>query len=173
MPANMYGAGDDCELENSHVLPAFIRKMHEARRRSDDQVTVWGTGMPRRESLFNDDMADACVHLMQLIERGGLGALSAALQAGPPLVSIGCGEDLTIRELAQTVVDVVKSEGCLTFDSSKPDGTPRKLLDVSRMSRLGWSAKTPLREGLCLAYADFPARRASATEMRQALGAAP
>ena len=142
MPTNLYGPNDNYDLATSHVLPALIRKAHEARLRGDAQCTVWGSGTPRREFLYVDDLADACVHLM---ERGYDG----------PLVNIGTGEDVTIRELAETVMQVVGFEGRIAYDRSKPDGTPRKLLDVSRLAALGWRARTGLREGISRAYADF------------------
>ncbi len=143
MPTNLYGPNDNYDLASSHVLPALIRKAHEARLRGDHEYLVWGSGTPRREFLYVDDLADACVHLM---ERGYDG----------PLVNIGSGEDVTIRELAETVMDVVGFKGSISFDSSKPDGTPRKLLDVSRLTGLGWSARTKLRDGIRLAYESAP-----------------
>lgn len=143
MPTNLYGPNDNYDLQNSHVLPALIRKAHEAKLRGDGELQVWGSGTPRREFLYVDDLADACVHLMK---QGYAG----------PLVNIGCGEDVSIRELAQTVMDVVGFEGQIVFDASKPDGTPRKLLDVSRLAALGWRASTPLREGIAKAYARAP-----------------
>ena len=143
MPTNLYGPNDNYDLASSHVLPALIRKAHEARLRGDHEYVVWGSGTPRREFLYVDDLADACVHLM---ERGYDG----------PLVNIGSGEDVTIRELAETVMDVVGFKGSISFDRSKPDGTPRKLLDVSRLTGLGWSARTKLRDGIRLAYESAP-----------------
>jgi len=152
MPTNLYGPGDNYDLASSHVLPALIRKMHEAKIRGDKAVTLWGTGSPRREFLSSDDMADASVHLMLLPEA----QFAELLQEDePPLVNIGCGVDLTIREVAEVVAQTVGFTGQLNFDASKPDGTPRKLLDVSRMTRLGWKARTPLSEGLAVAYAAF------------------
>lgn len=145
MPTNLYGPNDNYDLANSHVLPALLRKAHEAKLRGDREYVVWGSGAPRREFLYVDDLADACVHLM----RTGYGG---------PLVNIGCGEDVTIRELAQTVMDVVGFEGGIIFDASKPDGTPRKLLDVSRLTALGWRATTALRQGIAQAYASAPFR---------------
>ena len=142
MPTNLYGPNDNYDLASSHVLPALIRKAHEAKLRGDGDCVVWGTGTPRREFLHVDDLADACVHLMQ---RGYDG----------PLVNIGTGEDVTIRELAETVMQVVGFNGRIVFDSSKPDGTPQKLLDVSRVAALGWRARTGLREGILRSYADF------------------
>jgi GDP-L-fucose synthase len=154
MPTNLYGPGDNYDLQTSHVLPALIRKMHEANARGDRQVVVWGTGTPRRELLFSDDMADACILLMRMPERD-FGALCTNW---PPLINIGSGEDQTIRELAEAVADVVGFRGALRFDPSKPDGTPRKLLDVSRARKLGWSPAHSLREGIGMAYADFRQR---------------
>ena len=143
MPTNLYGPNDNYDLATSHVLPALIRKAHEAKQRGDAELVVWGSGTPRREFLYVDDLADACVHLMQQGYDG-------------PLVNIGCGEDVTICDLAQTVMDVVGCKAKITFDASKPDGTPRKLLDVSRLAALGWRARTPLREGIARAYAAAP-----------------
>jgi GDP-L-fucose synthase len=146
MPTNLYGPNDNYDLTTSHVLPALIRKAHEAKQRGDDTLTVWGTGTPRREFLYVDDLADACVHLM----RSGYDG---------PLVNIGCGEDVSIGEVAQIVMDVVGFKGRIVFDTTKPDGTPRKLLDVSRLAALGWRASTPLREGIAKAYAAAPLPR--------------
>lgn len=145
MPTNLYGPGDNYDLETSHVLPALIRKCHEAKMRGDAEFVVWGTGTPKREFLFSDDLADACVFLMERYDASDLGEF----------VNIGTGIDLSISELAQIVVDVVGFEGRIVFDVDKPDGTPRKLLDVSRMTELGWTAKTPLRQGVRLAYRDY------------------
>ncbi len=152
MPTNLYGPGDNYDLENSHVLPALIRKIHEAKQRGDKEVTVWGTGAPRREFLYSDDMADACLYLMNLPERQ---AADLFAQDRPPLVNIGCGADLTIRELAELVKRVVGFDGELVFDTAKPDGAPRKLLDVGRMAGLGWSATVPLEKGIKQAYAAY------------------
>jgi GDP-L-fucose synthase len=145
MPTNLYGPGDNYDLQNSHVLPALIRKMHEAKQRGDGEVIVWGTGTPRREFLYSDDMADACVMLMCLPDEQ-FDQLLAEYQ--PPLINVGCGEDVTIRELAETVAKVVGFEGKLVFDTTKPDGTPRKLLDVSRMFGLGWRPKVSIEAGI-------------------------
>jgi len=145
MPTNLYGPNDNYDLASSHVLPALIRKTHEARQRGEAELVVWGSGRPRREFLYVDDLADACVHLM----RGGYDG---------PLLNIGTGEDITILELAETVRRVVGFEGRIVFDASKPDGTPRKLLDVSRLAQLGFRARTSLEEGIRLAYADFCTR---------------
>jgi GDP-L-fucose synthase len=143
MPTNLYGPNDNYDLATSHVLPALLRKAHEAKQRGDAELVVWGSGTPRREFLYVDDLADACVHLMQQGYDG-------------PLVNIGCGQDVTIRELAETVMEVVGCKAKITFDASKPDGTPRKLLDVSRLAKLGWVARTPLRKGIAHAYAAAP-----------------
>lgn len=145
MPTNLYGPNDNYDLNNSHVLPALIRKAHEAKQRGDKELVVWGTGTPRREFLYVDDLADACVHLM---ETG----------AEDVLTNIGVGDDVTIRELAELVTQVVGFQGELVFDTSKPDGTPRKLMDVSLLASRGWRALTGLREGIALAYADFLSR---------------
>ena len=151
MPTNLYGPGDNYDLQTSHVLPALIRKAHEAKRRGDSTLVVWGTGSPRREFLHSDDMADACVALLKLDEA----RFKAALAAYPPLVNIGSGADLTIRELAELVADVVGFKGMLQFDASKPDGTPRKLLHTGKLEALGWRSQIPLRQGIELAYADY------------------
>lgn len=154
MPTNLYGPGDNYDLQTSHVLPALIRKAHEAKQRGDKELPVWGTGKPRREFLYSDDMAQACVSLLELDDA----RFGAALGTYPPLVNVGSGTDLTIRELAELVARVVGFEGTLKFDASKPDGTPRKLLDVSRMKRLGWSSRIGMEEGVGLAYRDFLSR---------------
>jgi GDP-L-fucose synthase len=143
MPTNLYGPNDNYDLDSSHVLPALLRKVHEARERNDTEVTVWGTGLPRREFLYVDDLADACVFLMERDYNG-------------PLLNIGTGADVTIRELAETIMRIVGYRGNMRFDTSKPDGTPRKLLDVSRMSELGWRATTALEDGIQRTYASAP-----------------
>jgi GDP-L-fucose synthase len=161
MPTNLYGPGDTYHPENSHVIPAMIRRFHEAKAAGAESVTIWGTGTPRREFLYSEDMADGCVHLMNLPDADFLPLLGQDRNDGlAPLVNIGVGHDLTIRELAQTVKAVVGFQGALKFDPSKPDGTPRKLLDVSRMSGLGWTATTGLEDGLRAAYRDFISREA-------------
>nr|MBP6613309.1 GDP-L-fucose synthase [Aquabacterium sp.] len=147
MPTNLYGINDNYDLNNSHVLPALIRKTHEAKVRGDRELVVWGTGTPMREFLYADDLADACAYLMEQDYNG-------------PLVNIGTGTDVTIRELAETVTRVLGFSGTLTFDSSKPDGTPRKLMNVSRLTQLGWRASTSLEDGIRLAYQDFLTRHA-------------
>ena len=143
MPTNLYGPEDNYDLAGSHVLPALIRKTHEAKQASADEITVWGSGSPRREFLYVDDLADACVFLMERDE-------------APALINIGVGSDLTIAELARLVMDVVGFEGRVVYDRSKPDGTPRKLLDVGRLASLGWKAPTDLRSGIAAAYAASP-----------------
>lgn len=159
MPTNLYGPGDNYDLSNSHVIPALIRKFHEAKVHGEQQVVVWGTGSPKREFLYSEDMADACVYLMNLPDDsyckllGSDETLSGKFE--PPLVNIGVGEDVTIGELAALVKDAVKFNGEIVFDTSKQDGPPRKLLDVSRLSAIGWSAPTSLQAGLEKAYADF------------------
>lgn len=145
MPTNLYGEVDNYDLQTSHVIPALIRKMHEAKTRGDKQAVVWGTGSPRREFLCSDDMADACVFLMEHRDASDVGEF----------VNIGAGTDLTIRELAELIADVVGFQGSLVFDTSKPDGTPQKLLDVSRLTSLGWRPKTELKEGIRMAYEGF------------------
>lgn len=145
MPTNLYGPNDNYDLANSHVLPALLRKAHEAKLRGDTECVVWGTGTPRREFLYVDDLADACVFLM---EQGYTGSL----------LNVGTGEDVTIRGLAETVMETVGFTGRIVFDSSKPDGTPRKLLDVSRLAGLGWRATTSLRDGIRKAYDSAPFR---------------
>jgi GDP-L-fucose synthase len=159
MPTNLYGPGDNYHPENSHVIPALIRRFHEARIADRPGVTVWGSGNPHREFLYSDDMADACLHLMNLPDAEFdtlLGRDEAAIGVfQPPLINIGTGEDLTIRELARTIARVVGYRGEIEFDTGKPDGPPRKLLDVSQINALGWRATTPLEQGLRQAYADF------------------
>ncbi|MEW8439924.1 MAG: GDP-L-fucose synthase [Candidatus Thiodiazotropha taylori] len=142
MPTNLYGPNDNFDLESSHVLPALIRKFHEAKERGDENVTVWGTGKPRREFLYVDDMADACIYVMNK-------------EGFTDMVNIGVGEDITIGDLAWLVGEVVGFDGNLIFDKNKPDGTPQKLLDVTRLSSLGWQAQTSLKEGIQLTYQWF------------------
>lgn len=145
MPTNLFGPGDNYDPITSHVVPALIRKMHEAKLQGLPQVSIWGTGTPRRELLYSDDLADACVYLMER---------SSAKEIGE-VINIGVGEELTIRDLAGQIAEVVGYGGALTFDTSRPDGTPRKLLDSQRLRKLGWAPKTSLRRGLELTYADF------------------
>lgn len=150
MPTNLYGPGDNFDLQNSHVLPALIRRFHEAKTRGDGEVTVWGTGTPRREFLHADDLASAVVRLMQTYDSG-------------ELINIGSGSDVTIRELAELVARIVGFEGQIAFDASKPDGTPRKLLDVSRLAALGWQPRISLEEGIRSTYQWFLANEANAS----------
>jgi len=142
MPTNLYGPGDNFDLQESHVLPALIRKFHEAKHRNDKSVEIWGTGSPRREFLHVDDLADAVLYLLQNYD-------------AEPIVNIGWGEDLTICELAEVVMSAIGYSGALIFDHSKPDGTPRKLLDVSRLHSLGWRPRISLRAGIASTYAWF------------------
>jgi GDP-L-fucose synthase len=146
MPTNLYGVGDNYHPQNSHVLPALIRRFHEAKERGDSEVVVWGTGTPRREFLYADDLADACLFLMEQYN-------------DKSLVNIGTGEDLSIAALAQLVKEAVGFEGRLSFDATKPDGTLRKLLDVSKLHSMGWKHSIKLKEGIALAYADFLAKQ--------------
>ncbi|MDO9009785.1 MAG: GDP-L-fucose synthase [Thiobacillus sp.] len=156
MPTNLYGPGDNYHPENSHVIPALIRRFHEAKLANAPSVTVWGSGTPKREFLYSEDMADACVYLMNLPDDKFVPLLGQDRNDGlPPLMNIGVGHDLSIRELAETVKDVVGFEGTLEFDASKPDGTPRKLMDVARLNAMGWKATTDMRSGLATAYQDF------------------
>ncbi len=156
MPTNLYGPGDNYHPENSHVIPALIRKFHEAKVNQSPTVSVWGTGTPRREFLYSEDMADACVYLMNLPDAQFVPLLGQDRNDGlAPLVNIGVGHDLTIRELAETVKNVVGYQGAIEFDTSKPDGTPRKLMDVGRLNAMGWRASTPMERGLAAAYSDF------------------
>ncbi|MCM2397198.1 GDP-L-fucose synthase [Rhizobium sp. S95] len=149
MPTNLYGPNDNYDLNNSHVLPALIRKAHEAKLRGDSQLVVWGSGRPMREFLYVDDMADACVFLME-----------TGIDEGP--LNIGTGEDVTVRQLAETVMEVVGFGGEIVYDGSKPDGTPRKLLSVEKMKSYGWTAQTSLKAGIALTYADFLAQHTDA-----------
>jgi GDP-L-fucose synthase len=151
MPTNLYGPGDNYDLQTSHVLPALIRKAHEAKVRGEDRLVVWGTGKPRREFLYSDDMADACVALLRVGEE----RFRAMIDTHPPLVNVGSGTDVTVRELAELVSRIVEFKGALEFDASKPDGTPRKLLDASRIAGLGWIPRVPMAGGIALAYRDF------------------
>jgi GDP-L-fucose synthase len=159
MPTNLYGPGDNYHPTNSHVIPALIRRFHEAKLRGDSVVTVWGTGTPRREFLYSDDMADACVFLMNLPDDRYTSLLgsdeSVTGRFEPPLVNIGVGHDVTIAELAGLVQQAVGYTGQITFDPTRPDGTPRKLLDVGRINAHGWEASTRLQTGLAVAYREF------------------
>ena len=149
MPTNLYGPGDNFDLQNSHVLPALIRRFHEAKMRGDASVTVWGSGAPRREFLHVDDLADAVLHLLNTYDE-------------EPIVNIGWGEDVTIRELAELVLSVIGYRGRLDFDPTKPDGTPRKLLDVTRLTQLGWQPNIPLKHGIERTYEWFKEHSADA-----------
>jgi GDP-L-fucose synthase len=153
MPTNLYGPGDNYDLNNSHVIPALIRKITEAHQDGHGSVTVWGTGTPRREFLYSEDMADACLFLLNLPDEQFEPLTDS--QQEPPLINVGWGKDVSIRELAAMIADVVGFKGTIAFDASKPDGTPRKLLDVSRLTRLGWKPSVSLRQGLELAYGAF------------------
>ena len=142
MPTNLYGLNDNYHPENSHVLPALIRKFHEAKISGQNQVVIWGSGTPRREFLFADDLAEGCLFLMNQYD-------------GREFVNIGVGEDISIKELAELTAKIIGFDGELAFDSSRPDGTPRKLMDVTRMHELGWRHKTSLNDGIKIAYQDF------------------
>lgn len=148
MPTNLYGYNDNYHPQNSHVLPALIRRFHEAKENNAPTVTIWGTGSPRREFLFADDLADACYYLMQNYNE-------------PGLVNIGTGEDITIADLARLVGKIVGYEGTIDFDTTKPDGTPRKLMDVNKLNNMGWKYTTALEDGIRLAYEDFIQRYAT------------
>jgi GDP-L-fucose synthase len=145
MPTNLYGPNDNYDLNTSHVIPALIRKFHEAKLNNEPEVIAWGTGMPRREFLHVDDMADACVYLMENYNAPDIGEF----------VNIGVGEDLTIKELAEMIKEVVGFKGKIVYDSSKPDGTPQKLLDVTKLHRLGWKARIPLKDGIKKVYQEY------------------
>jgi GDP-L-fucose synthase len=159
MPTNLFGPQDHYDLQNSHALPALIRKAHEAKMRGERELVIWGTGKPKREFMYSDDMADACVFLLTLDETR-YAALTAPAVA--PLINVGTGQDLTIAELAALVCEVVGFRGGIAHDTTKPDGTPRKLLDVSKLQALGWRSRVGLREGIALAYEDFRQRFARA-----------
>jgi len=147
MPSNLYGPGDNFDPQRSHVLPALIRKVAEAKAQGQNRIVVWGTGNPRRELMFSEDLAEAVVFLMNLSE-----AVYSSLLEGVPLINVGTGKDVTIRELAEQVSNVLGFKGELVFDTSKPDGTPQKLLDVTRMLNLGWTPRTTLAKGIALTY---------------------
>lgn len=156
MPTNLYGPGDNYHPQHSHVIPALIRKFHEAKESGAKEVIVWGTGAPMREFLYNEDMADACVFLMNLPDSQYQPLLAADRNDGmPPVINIGVGHDVTIKELAETIKDVVHFEGAIAFDTTKPDGTPRKLMSVDKLSAIGWKAPTAFKTGLSVAYKDF------------------
>jgi GDP-L-fucose synthase len=149
MPSNLYGINDNFDLQNSHVIPALIRKFHEAKTNNSPSVTLWGTGSPRREFLYVDDLAEAVVFLMENLNAEEL------YQQGASQINIGTGEDIEIRKLAELIKALVGFEGKIEYDQTKPDGTPRKLLDVSRLNQLGWRYTTPLEEGLRKTYEWF------------------
>lgn len=156
MPTNLYGPGDNYHPENSHVIPALIRRFHEAKQGSLPSVTIWGTGTPKREFCFSEDMADACIFLMNLPNEQYKPLLASDRNSGlPPVINIGVGSDVTIHELAILIKNVVGYQGEILFDTTKLDGTPRKLLDISRLSALGWKPGTTLNDGLHAAYADY------------------
>ena len=144
MPTNLYGPNDNFDLETSHVLPALMRKAHEAKVRKDQKLIVWGTGKPRREFLHVDDLASACVLILEKYD-------------SPEIINLGCGEDISIRELAELICDVVGFDGELAWDTTKPDGTPRRLLDVTKLRALGWKPAIPLRDGIARTYEWFRA----------------
>jgi GDP-L-fucose synthase len=148
MPTNLYGPGDNFDLQNSHVLPALLRKVHEAKSARASEVVVWGSGTPLREFLHVEDLAHACRFLLENYR-------------SPEVINVGFGEDVTIRHLAETICEVVGFRGALAFDATKPDGTPRKLLDSSRLRGLGWSPRIPLREGIARTYEWFMANSAA------------
>jgi GDP-L-fucose synthase len=165
MPTNLFGPGDSYDLENSHVLPALIRKMHEAKISGAGDVSIWGTGKPMREFLYSDDLGDAALFLMELPDEKistvlGIKAddkipRSTGLEFSPPLINIGAGKDMKIKELAELVAKIVGYTGKMTWDKSKPDGTPKKLLDVSKMQSLGWTYRTTLKDGIEQVYKEY------------------
>lgn len=159
MPTNLYGAGDNYHAENSHVIPGLIRRFCEAKKRGDSEVVVWGDGTPRREFMHNDDMAAACLFLMSLPDAQFDSLLGSYSPEGdvmdPPLINVGVGSDITIRELAELINEVSGFAGTIRYDPAKPNGTPRKLLDVSKINQLGWQAQVSLREGLTQAVNEF------------------
>ena len=155
MPTNLYGPGDNYHPSNSHVLPALLRRFHEAKLTGRAEVTCWGSGFPLREFLYADDLGEACV--FALLHWSALSAKAPCDSSGQPLafLNVGTGIDLSIRQLAHKIASVVGYQGCISWDTSKPDGTPKKQLDVSRLQAMGWKASTPLDHGLSLAYQDF------------------
>jgi len=156
MPTNLYGPGDNYHPENSHVIPALIRRFHEAKVKSQAEVVIWGTGTPKREFLYSEDMAEACTHILGLADSDFASLIAADRNDGiPPILNIGYNEDISIAELAETIKEVTAYEGKIVFDTSKPDGTMRKLMDSSRINHMGWTAKTELKNGLKAAYTDF------------------
>ena len=156
MPTNLYGPGDNYHPENSHVIPALIRRFHEAKVKSQAEVVIWGTGTPKREFLYSEDMAEACTHILGLADSDFASLIAADRNDGiPPILNIGYNDDISIAELAETIKEVTAYEGKIVFDTSKPDGTMRKLMDSSRINHMGWTAKTELENGLKAAYTDF------------------
>ena len=156
MPTNLYGPGDNYHSENSHVIPALIRKFHEAKINSQTDVTIWGTGKPKREFLYSDDMAEACIYILSLEERLFKSLLASERNDGlPPLLNLGSGSDLSIKQLVYLVKEVVGFSGGILFDGSKPDGTMKKLMDSGRLNKLGWKAKYNLNDGIRLAYSAY------------------
>ena len=153
MPTNLYGPGDNFDLKSSHVIPALINKFHSAKINKSPSVEIWGTGKPKREFLFVDDLADACVFLFENLDAKDL------YKPNVSQINIGCGEDLSIKELSLIIKNIVGYNGDLNFDESKPDGTPRKLLDVSRLSSLGWKSKTNLEDGIKATYKWFKSQK--------------
>jgi len=172
MPTNLYGPADNYDAETSHVVPALIRKMHEAKTSGGKKVVLWGTGTPRREFLYSDDLARACLFLMNL-DDPSYDSLVAS-EEEPPLINIGSGRDQTVRDLAELAAAVVGYSGELRFDPTKPDGVPRKLLDISRLSSLGWQPTVGLCEGMVLSYRDFLERHGAsfAERSKKMVGAA-
>jgi GDP-L-fucose synthase len=160
MPTNLYGQGDNYDLNTSHVIPALIRKFHEAKVNNQSTVTVWGSGTPKREFLYSEDMADACIFLMNLTD-GMFSNLLGNLEStntdkfNPPLVNIGVGDDLSIKQLSEVIKGVVGYKGEIIYDTTKPDGTMRKLLDVTRLEQLGWKARTSICNGITYTYAGY------------------
>jgi GDP-L-fucose synthase len=163
MPTNLYGPGDNYDLETSHVLPALIRKMHEAKISGAKEVVVWGTGTPRREFLYSDDMADACLYLFEQAKDRPQELFNGNL---PPLVNVGCGDDLSIRELAELVRNIIGFSGSLKFDATQPDGTLRKLLSIDKLRNIGWAPKVDMESGIARAYEEY--KKSAETENRAA-----
>ena len=156
MPTNIYGLGDNYDLNDAHVLPGLLRRIHEAKESGAEEVVIWGSGSPRREFLYSDDLAEACTLLLENLE---LLESELFFQDKPPIINVGVGHDLEISELAKRICEVVGFKGKLVFDKTKPDGTPRKLLDSSRINSLGWTSKTPLEVGLPIVYDEYLSRK--------------
>ncbi|WP_029149120.1 GDP-L-fucose synthase [Methylophilus sp. 5] len=156
MPTNLYGTGDNYHPENSHVIPALIRRFHEAKVKCQPEVVIWGTGTPKREFLYSEDMAEACTHILGLADPDFASLIAADRNDGiPPILNIGYNADISIAQLAETIKEITAYEGKIVFDTSKPDGTMRKLMDSSRINHMGWTAQTELKNGLKAAYTDF------------------